>query len=1369
MLAFKVQGGAEFGFVAAFTEHDFANMSFFAPNREDILFHLSLRKSAGKAVVNLCKDTVWRDEIMHDVSLAASGNTVLIRFDDTRVSVVLNEDEICVYDGDFPNLDSIEFVNFSGGLVASSLLIAGPGNVAHAGKGQLQMSGFMDVEGWAVDPGAPRQEIAVNVAGLAEAITTIPVAHPEIAQAHGLSDPNVGVLASLPGRIWEAADPETGNVQVVIRVNGLQCADPVTLTRGDAVARIEDVLQSPIDPAFPFDGILALEHVRYGDFLPDLSEACRRSVAEAAAQFGLQDFLSGQATTQPPALTSDAKSLIRVRTRFAHAVNTKTDGARHIDILRDVLSGTPLELPQLSELMLLLADEFCAVDQFEDLFDFGAKAGLTWFNVGKGVWYNSVITPFLYMENRIGDLNRAFQKLAVDARGWLATSAMGWTICKMFSENWVLAHEKRVEDTAYAFIAAIEHRHKNHWAQTSSEALIDATLCMMRLMPRLPEAFEETATAFAMRVFGLSRRFWEGYRQSSGSILSERLVYGQTCFETITALAAGANPARVDVEAAFDFFGAFNPDEAVRYRRELLGSGVGLIDSDDAQSETRLLAARYKHDTLLRHYAFPGQSEVPSPQVARHLRMGMRDKYTEIPKGPNVRLQGDVIAHITDLLDQMAATGNAAQVADWQNRLERIFDRLAVLGSARNNFFGLGVGISLLDCLVQLGVDDAATLVVSWIDEVRGDIPTENQTGLFSQPAIFSALERLARGPQSELSQTALGMFPNFTLPGGTAINPKALQRTWPGVSHVTPLYDTIVTVVSCQSNLDTCIQPMRDGWLAQLKNRGIPYIVMVGGGDGQRVDDVVYLDTSDDFEGLPQKILAAAEWVQKNTPFSHMFKIDDDCFVDVDEMFKTLTHRKFDYYGRTLSRAVGQTDRVWHFAKSTSERGRKELDKSPEPSQYADGGAGYFLSRRAIRALVQSGKTVAGQRLIKSSFAEDKMVGDLLRSKQIKLFNEDYYVSIRRRTHSTATPVPLWENGFHPGPASIVKQVHLDTPAHQGDAMARKDQPGLWPRKLWPTFQPVKLGFNSNALELISPEAKLEALNAAPVAAVSCMRNEMFMLPHYLAHYRALGVKAFLIADNCSDDGTLDYLLEQPDVVTFSADTEYKKSENGVAWHLTLLANLRVGRWSLVVDADELLVYPNWAQTSLEDLLSGEAFKGADAARIFMLDMYPQGPLSAADFTSGGPFAEAGFADRTPFLRETTGRGPYCNSATVTSALRHRLLPWSRPDLFVSQKYSLLKYQPWMRPSAGFHYVGDIKPSTTELIFAHFKYNAQFHQKAVNEAARKQFYNNAEEYQKYLALMSEGREVIYDADVSVPWMDADAVKRIMSGSKAAV
>jgi len=245
-------------------------------------------------------------------------------------------------------------------------------------------------------------------------------------------------------------------------------------------------------------------------------------------------------------------------------------------------------------------------------------------------------------------------------------------------------------------------------------------------------------------------------------------------------------------------------------------------------------------------------------------------------------------------------------------------------------------------------------------------------------------------------------------------------------------------------------------------------------------------------------------------------------------------------------------------------------------------------------------------------------------------------------------------------------------------------------------------------------------------------------MLPHYLAHYRGLGVKAFL-------------------------------SENGVAWHLTLLANLRVGRWSLVVDADELLVYPNWAQTSLEDLLSGEAFKGADAARIFMLDMYPQGPLSAADFTSGGPFAEAGFTDRTPFLRETTGRGPYCNSATVTSALRHRLLPWSRPDLFVSQKYSLLKYQPWMRPSAGFHYVGDIKPSTTELIFAHFKYNAQFHQKAVNEAARKQFYNNAEEYQKYLALMSEGREVIYDADVSVPWMDADAVKRIMSGSKAAV
>ena len=296
---------------------------------------------------------------------------------------------------------------------------------------------------------------------------------------------------------------------------------------------------------------------------------------------------------------------------------------------------------------------------------------------------------------------------------------------------------------------------------------------------------------------------------------------------------------------------------------------------------------------------------------------------------------------------------------------------------------------------------------------------------------------------------------------------------------------------------------------------------------------------------------------------------------------------------------------------------------------------------------------------------------------------------------------------------------------------------------------------------------ARLERARTAPVAVVAVMRNEMFMAPHFLAHYRKLGVEAFLIADNLSDDGTREYLADQPDVALFSVDTDYSRSHYGVAWQQALMANFRVDRWSLIADADELLFWQEERRESLPELLARPEFEDAEAARVFMLDMYPQGPLDQADFASGDPFAEAGYVDRDPFRTDWLGRGPFSNAPTWTSALRHRLIPGSRADLFVAQKIALLRYRPWMRLSAGLHFVADARLAGRELVFAHFKYNADFRRKTRAEVARRQHFNDAEEYRKYLALASEGREVIHDPEVSVPWRDCDFVRQILAGGQA--
>ena len=356
---------------------------------------------------------------------------------------------------------------------------------------------------------------------------------------------------------------------------------------------------------------------------------------------------------------------------------------------------------------------------------------------------------------------------------------------------------------------------------------------------------------------------------------------------------------------------------------------------------------------------------------------------------------------------------------------------------------------------------------------------------------------------------------------------------------------------------------------------------------------------------------------------------------------------------------------------------------------------------------------------------------------------------------------MPAWENGFLPFAGSGIKLAHLDGHERQQQVLSGSRDP--WPRsfKVWPSAQPARLGWRSNTLDLICDPGKLGRVNEADVAVIACLRNERLMLPHFLDHYRARGVAGFLIADNGSDDGSFEYLADQPDVALFTVDTDYSASHYGVSWQQALMANFRVGRWSLVADADELVLFGAQADGGgLPDLTARMEAEGADAARVFMLDMYPHGPLSDADFTTAPPFEQAAFVDAQPFLQVSGARGPYSNSPTWTSALRHRLMPGSRAELFVAQKYAMLRYQPWMRLSAGLHFVANARVARQEMIFAHFKYNAAFHARAQAEVARQQHFNNAEEYRKYLMLAAEGQTVLFDPAISVRWDACDFVRR---------
>jgi len=91
----------------------------------------------------------------------------------------------------------------------------------------------------------------------------------------------------------------------------------------------------------------------------------------------------------------------------------------------------------------------------------------------------------------------------------------------------------------------------------------------------------------------------------------------------------------------------------------------------------------------------------------------------------------------------------------------------------------------------------------------------------------------------------------------------------------------------------------------------------------------------------------------------------------------------------------------------------------------------------------------------------------------------------------------------------------------------------------------------------------------------VAVVRNEILRLPFFISYYRDKGFDTFVFIDNESTDGTRDFLVAQPDAVVLGVSQDYAASRHGLTWTNAVLNQLCVGRWVLVVDADEQLVWP--------------------------------------------------------------------------------------------------------------------------------------------------------------------------------------------------
>lgn len=265
-------------------------------------------------------------------------------------------------------------------------------------------------------------------------------------------------------------------------------------------------------------------------------------------------------------------------------------------------------------------------------------------------------------------------------------------------------------------------------------------------------------------------------------------------------------------------------------------------------------------------------------------------------------------------------------------------------------------------------------------------------------------------------------------------------------------------------------------------------------------------------------------------------------------------------------------------------------------------------------------------------------------------------------------------------------------------------------------------------------------AIRPDDVLLVSIMRNEKIRLPYFLSYYRDLGVNQFLIVDNNSDDGTGEYLADQPDVSVWQATASYKTASFGVDWTNYLLRTYAHDHWVLTVDPDEFFIYP-FCDTrpirALTDWLDGSCIRSFGT---MLIDMYPEGPIEEAKYQSGqDPFEIAPWFDPGNYMisrNPTYGNlwiqgGPrarmffHDNPAQAPALNKIPLVKWNRRYAYVSSTHSLLP--------RGLNLVYDEQGGEKASgVLLHAKLIDTLGDKAQEELERGQHYRASGEYRAY-------------------------------------
>lgn len=199
----------------------------------------------------------------------------------------------------------------------------------------------------------------------------------------------------------------------------------------------------------------------------------------------------------------------------------------------------------------------------------------------------------------------------------------------------------------------------------------------------------------------------------------------------------------------------------------------------------------------------------------------------------------------------------------------------------------------------------------------------------------------------------------------------------------------------------------------------------------------------------------------------------------------------------------------------------------------------------------------------------------------------------------------------------------------------------------------------------------------------ICVVKNEADKLENFFMHYSKLGEFNFVFIDNNSTDKTIELLKENG--ATIYLCLEKFSTNRKLSWINKVYSTLPNDCWTILLDADELLVYSNYENISIGEILNLMEKNKIYSAGAIMIDMFSNKPLKEKEYIKEYVFFENVFHEEKSYYFKS-----------VYGGIREREFKFEKDRIFLIKKHPILK-----------------KQKNTMLIHCHYNYPFKYNLKS--------------------------------------------------------